>query len=134
MAKASKVKQLSFSLPNNVGLLMEVTEALAKAQINIEAICAYAWEELEASFMIVTDNTTKAKSVISKMGAAAMEVEEVIALEVPNKVGELHKAAKKIAFDGIDIYYVYGSPAKGKMTLIFKTENDKRALKALAKK
>jgi len=132
MAKASKVKQLFFTLPNNVGLLMEITEALAKAKINVEAICAYAWEELEASFMIVTDNNTKAKNVLSKMGAK-VELEEVLALEVPNKVGELHKATKKIAFAGIDIYYLYGSPAKGKMTLIFKTENDKKALKALAK-
>ena len=132
MAKASKVKQLFFSLPNNVGLLMEITEALAKAKINVEAICAYAWEELNASFMMVTDNNTKAKNVLSKMGAK-VELEEVLALEVPNKVGELHKATKKIAFAGIDIYYLYGSPAKGKMTLILKTENDKKALKALAK-
>ena len=132
MAKASKVKQLFFSLPNNVGLLMEITEALAKAKINVEAICAYAWEELNASFMVVTDNNTKAKNVLSRMGAK-VELEEVLALEVPNKVGELHKATKKIAFAGIDIYYLYGSPAKGKMTLILKTENDKKALKALAK-
>jgi hypothetical protein len=132
MAKASKVKQLFFSLPNNVGLLMEITEALAKAKINVEAICAYAWEELDASFMMVTDDNTKAKKVLSKMGAK-VELEDVIALEVPNKVGELNKATKKIAFAGIDIYYLYGSPAKGKMTLIFKTENDKKALKALAK-
>jgi len=132
MAKASKVKQLFFSLPNNVGLLMEITEALAKAKINVEAICAYAWEELNASFMVVTDNNTKAKKVLSRMGAK-VELEDVIALEVPNKVGELHKATKKIAFAGIDIYYLYGSPAKGKMTLILKTENDKKALKALAK-
>jgi hypothetical protein len=132
MAKAIKVKQLFFSLPNNVGLLMEITEALAKAKINVEAICAYAWEELDASFMMVTDNNTKAKKVLSKMGAK-VELEEVLALEVPNKVGELNKATKKIAFAGIDIYYLYGSPAKGKMTLIFKTENDKKALKALAK-
>jgi hypothetical protein len=82
--------------------------------------------------MIVTDNNTEAKKVISKMGAK-VKVEDVIALEVPNRVGQLHKAAKKIATAGIDIYYLYGSPAKGKMTLIFKTENDKRALKALAK-
>jgi hypothetical protein len=132
MAKAIKVKQLLFSLPNNVGLLMEITEALAKAKINVEAICAYAWEELDASFMMVTDNNTKAKKVLSKMGAK-VELEDVLALEVPNKVGELNKATKKIAFAGIDIYYLYGSPAKGKMTLIFKTENDKKALKALAK-
>jgi len=132
MVKASKVKQLSFSMPNNVGLLMEVTEALAKAKINIEAVCAYAWEELDAYFMIVTDNNAKAKTVISKMGAK-VEMEDVVALEVPNKAGQLHEAAKKIATSGIDIYYLYGSPAKGKMTLICKTENDKRALKALAK-
>jgi hypothetical protein len=132
MAKAIKVKQLLFSLPNNVGLLMEITGVLAKAKINVEAICAYAWEELDASFMMVTDNNTKAKKVLSKMGAK-VELEEVLALEVPNKVGELNKATKKIAFAGIDIYYLYGSPAKGKMTLIFKTENDKKALKALAK-
>lgn len=132
MAKAIKVKQLFFSLPNNVGLLMEVTEALAKANINIEAICAYAWEELDASFMIVTDNNTKAKKVLSKMGAK-VELQDVLALEVPNKVGELQKATRKIASAGIDIYYLYGSPAKGKMTLIFNTENDKKALKALSK-
>jgi hypothetical protein len=132
MAKAIKVKQLLFSLPNNVGLLMEITGVLAKAKINVEAICAYAWEELDASFMMVTDNNTKAKKVLSKMGAK-VELEEVLALEVPNKVGELNKATKKIAFAGIDIYYLYGSPAKGKMTLILKTENDKKAQKALAK-
>jgi hypothetical protein len=132
MVKASKVKQLNFTMLNNVGLLMEVTEALAKAKINIEAVCAYAWEELNASFMIVTDNTVKAKNVISKMGAK-VEAEDAIALEVPNQPGQLHKAAKKIATAGIDIYYIYGSPAKGKMTLILQTENDKKALKILAK-
>ena len=131
MAKASKVKQLSFSMPNKVGLLMEVTSALANAKINIEAVCAYEWED-EASFMLITDKTPKTKNVISKMGVK-VEVEDVISLEVPNKVGQLHNAAKKIAAAGIDIYYLYGSPAKGKMTLIFKTENDKKALKALAK-
>jgi hypothetical protein len=132
MAKASKVKQLSFTMINNVGLLMEITGALAEAKVNIEAICAIGWEDLDASFMMVTNNNTKAKNVLSRMGAD-VKVEDVIALEVPNEVGQLHKATKQIATNGIDIYYLYGTPAKGKMTIIFKTENDKKALKALAK-
>jgi len=133
MAKASRVKQLSFTMPNNVGLLMEITEALAKAKVNIEAITAYGWEELEASFMILTDNNAKAKKALAKLGAK-VEIEDAIALEVPNRVGELHKATRKIATSGIDIYYLYGSPPKGgKMTIIFKTVNDRKALKALAK-
>ena len=131
MAKAVKMKQLFFSLPNNVGLLMEITAALVKAKINVEAICAYAWEELEASFMMVTDDNARAKKVLTQMGAK-VELQDVLAMEVPNKVGELHKLTSKIAFAGIDIYYLYGSPSKGKMTLIFSTENDRKALKALA--
>ena len=74
-----------------------------KPKINVEAICAYAWEELDASFMMVTDDNTTAKKVLPRLGAK-VEVEDVIALEVPNKVGELNKATKKIAFAGIDIY------------------------------
>ncbi len=130
MAKARKVKQIRFSMFNNVGVLMEITEALAEANVNIEAICAIGWEDLDASFMMVTDNNTKAKKVISKMGAE-VAVDDVIALEVQNEVGQLYKAAKKIATAGIDIYYMYGTPSKGKMTLIFRTENDRKTLKVL---
>jgi hypothetical protein len=60
-------------------------------------------------------------------------VEEVIAVEMPNKVGQLRQAAKQISDAGVDIHYVYGSPVKGKMTVIFKTSDDKKALRALTK-
>jgi hypothetical protein len=129
MAKAMKMKQLSFSLPNRIGLLSELSSFLTAAKINIEAICAYGMGE-EGHFMIVTDNNSKAKKVISQMGAE-VTVEEVIAAEIPNKVGQLRQVAKQISDAGVDIHYVYGSPVKGKMTLIFKTADDKRVLKAL---
>jgi hypothetical protein len=82
--------------------------------------------------MIVTDNNAKAKKVISQMGAEVKE-EEVIAVEMPNRVGQMRQAAKQISDAGVDIHYVYGSPVRGKMTVIFKTADDKRALKALNK-
>jgi len=129
MAKAIKIKQLSFSLPNRIGLLSELSSFLTAAKINIEAICAYGMGD-EGYFMIVTDNNSKAKKVISQMGAE-VTAEEVIAAEIPNKVGQLRQVAKQISDAGVDIHYVYGSPVKGKMTLIFKTADDKRVLKAL---
>jgi hypothetical protein len=131
MAKAMKMKQLSFSLPNRIGMLSELSSFLTAAKINIEAICAYGMGD-EGYFMIVTDNNTKAKKVISQMGAE-VKVEDVIAAEVPNKVGQLRQVAKKISDAGVDIHYVYGSPVKGKMTLIFQTADDKKALMALTK-
>jgi hypothetical protein len=131
MAKAMKIKQLSFSLPNRIGMLSELSSFLTAAKINIEAICAYGMGD-DGYFMIVTDNNTKAKKVISQMGAE-VKVEDVIAAEVPNKVGQLRQVAKQISDAGVDIHYVYGSPVKGKMTLIFQTADDKKALKALSK-
>lgn len=131
MAKAVKSKQLIFSLPNKIGLLAEVAAALAAAKVNIEAICAY--ERGYGYFMMVTDNNAKAKKVISKMGAE-VHIEDVMALEVPNRVGQLEKVSKKIADAGIDIHFIYGSPGKGKTAvLVLKTGDDKKTMKLINK-
>lgn len=82
--------------------------------------------------MLITDNQTKAKKILSHTGAK-VSVDDIITVEIPNKVGELQKVVKKISDAGIDINYIYGSPVKGKMTLILKTVNDKKALTVLKK-
>jgi len=131
MAKARKIKQLTFSLPNRIGLLSELTSFLTAASINIEAIGAYGVGD-EGRFMLVTDNNAKARKVIAHMGAE-VKTEEVLAVELQNKVGQLQKVAKKISDAGLDISYIYGSPVKGRMTLILKTADDKKAMKVLNK-
>jgi hypothetical protein len=129
MPKATRIKQLSFSLPNRIGLLSELSSFLTAARINIEAVCAYGMGD-EGYFMIVTDNNAKARKVIFQMGAE-VTAEEVIAVEMPNRVGQLRQVAKQISDAGVDIRYIYGSPVKGKMTVIVKTADDKKALRAL---
>jgi hypothetical protein len=131
MVKASKAKQVSFSLPSKIGLLAEVSAFITTAKINIEAICAYEMGE-QGFFMLMTDNHAKTKKILSHMGAG-VTVDDIITVEMPNKVGELQKVAKKISDAGIDINYIYGSPVKGKMTLILKTGNDKKTLTVLNK-
>ena len=130
MAEAKKLKQLVFSLPNKVGLLSQVASAVSQAKVNIEAICAYEMND-KGFFKLVTDNNAAAKKALTKMGAL-VDVEDVLVVGVPNKVGQLEKLAKKIAEAGIDIYYAYGSPGAGRTTcLVFKTANDVKALKAI---
>ncbi len=131
MAKANKVKQLSFSLPSKIGLLSEVASFITAAKVNIEAICAYEMGE-QGFFMLITDNNAKAKKILAALGAD-IAADEVITVEMPNKLGELQKVAKKISDAGVDITYIYGSPVKGKMTVVVKTADDRKALKALAK-
>ncbi len=131
MLKILKLKQLTFVVPNRVGLLSEVTTFLANGKINIEALCAYG-RGPEGVFMLVTDNNAKAKKILTQMGAE-VKVEEIIAVELPNKPGQLQRVAKKVSEADVDINYVYVSPAKGKMTVVFKTADDRKIFKALKK-
>jgi len=132
MAKAKRVKQLSFTLSTRAGLLSDVTSAIAKAKVNITAICAYEMAK-NAYFMLTADSAARARKCLAflKIG---LEEEEVVVVEMPNKAGELQKVAKKIADAGINIDYMYGTAAAGKSsTCVFKTSDDKKAIRAINK-
>ena len=132
MAKAKKVKQLSFVMPNKVGLLSEITDVVASAKVNITAICAYGMGK-KAYFMLLTENNAKAKKALGSF-KARVEEEDVVTVELPNKTGEIQKIAKKIADAGIDVIYIYGTAGTGKLSIgVLKTDNDNKAIKAINK-
>jgi hypothetical protein len=132
MAKAKKSKQLSFEMPNKVGLLSEITIVLAGSNVNITAICAYGMGK-KAYVMLLTENNTKAKKALGSLKVKAEE-EEVISVELLNKVGELQRITKKIADAGIDIFYIYGTTGTGKSSVcVLKTEDDNKAIRIINK-
>ncbi len=132
MAKAKKVKEIGFTMPNKVGLLSEVTTAIAGAKVNITAICAYGMEG-SAYFMLTTNSNAKAKKALGPLGVA-IEEKDVVEVEVPDKPGELQKVAKKIADAGIDIEYMYATASSGKKeTCIFMTSDNAKAIKVINK-
>jgi hypothetical protein len=132
MAKARKVRELSFTMQNRVGLLSEVTTAIAGAKVNITAICAYAMENT-AYFMLTVDSNAKAKKALASLGVA-IEEKDVVEVEMSNKPGELQKVAKRIADEGIDIEYMYVTVGKGKAAIgVFKTTDDPKAIKVINK-
>jgi len=131
MAKARKVKEIRLLMLDKVGLLSEVTTAIAKAKVNINAICAYAMEN-HAFFMLTTSSHARAKKALTPLGFG-IEEKDVIQVEVPNKPGELQKVAKRIANAGVDIEYMYATTGGGKATCVFKTADDQKAMKVIRK-
>jgi hypothetical protein len=132
MAKARKVKNLVFTLPNKVGLLSEVSSTLAQAKVNINAICAYEMED-KAIFMLAADSNVRATKALAPLGAEIKE-EEVVAVDMPNRPGELEKVAKKLAEAGININLIYGTTGSGKTsTCFFKTADNKKAIRLINK-
>ena len=133
MAKAKKVKQLSFMMPDRAGLLSEITAVLGAAKVNIGAICAYGMQN-EATFMLTADSIAKAKKALAPLGAEVKE-NDVFVVEMTNKPGELQKVAKKIADAGINIIYMYGTTTAGRSaTCVFATSDDAQAIKLINKK
>ncbi len=132
MAKAVKERLISFDMKDRPGLLSEVTAALAEAKVNITAICAYAWDHT-AYFDMTTDSNTKAKKALAKLKLRCEE-ENVLSVEMPNRVGELQKVAKIIADAGIDITYMYGTSSTGRTsTALISTSDNSKAMRLINK-
>ncbi len=134
MAKAKKVKQLSFMMPDRAGLLFEITTVLAAAKVNINAICAYGMQN-QATFMLTADSIAKAKKALVPLDVVELKENDVLAVEITNKPGELQKVAKKISDAGINILYMYGTSAAGRTAIgIFSTSDDAQAIRSINKK
>ena len=132
MAKATKERLLSFSMKDKPGLLSEITTRLSKAKVNISAACAYAWDDT-AYFDMTTDSNAKAKKALKDL-KLEFEEEDVIVVEMQNKVGELDKVAKTVSDAGINIGYMYGTASTGKTSkCLFSTSDNKKALKLINK-
>ena len=130
MAKASKAKQISLTLPNRIGTLAKVSDPIVAAGANINAISARG-DKRRAYFHILVDRHVKARNALKKAGYEITE-EDVILLEMPNKPGTMQKVAEKLADEGVDILYTFGSAGSGRATFcVLKTDNDKKALKLL---
>jgi len=122
MAKAIKVKQIIATTPNKMGMLAEVTSAIASVGVNILAVCAYAMEG-NAKFMMLTSDNGKA---INALKARKIGVEEVDAISVSlnNKAGVAKELAEKLAKAGVDIDYCYGSTGNGSEALLVLSAKD----------
>lgn len=134
MAKAKKIKHLSFMLPDRAGLLSEVAAALSNKKVNIGAICAYGMQG-EATFMLAADSMAKAKKALAPLGVTDLKEYDVVSVEMSNRPGELQKVAKKIGEAGINIAYLYGTTVSGRTaTCILASSDDTRAIKLINKK
>ena len=128
------VKQLSVFLENRKGRLLEVTEALTGAEINIRALAMAESAEF-GILRLVVNNPEKARSALSAGGFTVAE-QSVFAVEVSDEPGSFHKVVKILAGEDINVDYTYAFVGdSSKAVLIFKVSEDalEKAMTALDK-
>jgi len=127
-------KQLSVFLANKPGMLADVCDELAKADINIFALTISDTADHSVVRMVVSD-TERALSIFEERGVLVV-ASKVLLIENSNKPGALAKIATRLAKAKINIEYAYLATSPGAKTglLILRAHDTKRALKVLAKK
>lgn len=119
------IKQLSVFVQNESGRLLNVTDILKKAEINISALSIAENEEYGILRMIVSD-TEKAAAALQAEDYT-VKITDVILLVTPDVPGSLDDNLKRLAKEGINVAYMYGYSSEGMARLILKTNDPRRA-------
>jgi len=114
-------KQLSIFLENKSGRLTEVTETLAKEEINLSALCIAE----NADFGIlrgIVSQPEKAYKIL-KENHFAVNITDVVGISCPNVPGALAKVLRFLSDEGVFIEYMY-SFANGNTANVIIRPND----------
>jgi hypothetical protein len=85
-----------------------------------------------ATFTLIVNDIARVERALEKIGAEEIHESSVVIVETANKVGALAKISKIIAEAGINIYYFYSTSGSAKTAIcVFKTEDDKKAMRVL---
>jgi len=115
--------QFSIHLINKPGVLAAVTEALAKAKVNLLALAMMDSGE-HGTLRIVCDNLETTRAVLGQTHDQWSE-SEVLVVELDNRPGCFAGIARKLADQHINILYAYasGGAPGGKTTGVFRVDD-----------
>jgi hypothetical protein len=115
----AKEKELTVTIEDKPGALGSCFAALANRGVNILAFQSYV-EEGESLTRFVVNDVATARSVLGELHMN-FEVTDVAIAKVPNRPGELGRAASLLGENAINIDYSYCGldPESGLVLLVF---------------
>jgi len=126
------INQISVFVENKPGRLAAVTEVLSKHNINIRAFTIADAGDFGIIRMVV-DKTEEAYEALKQAGFT-VRLTNVLAVEVEDKPGALHRIAKALGDAGVNIDYVYAfTSEKHRALIIFRVDNRDKAMEVLEK-
>lgn len=123
------IKQLSVFLENKAGRMLEVTELLGQADINLAALSLADTAEYGILRLVLSD-PDRALNLLKEHGFS-VRLTEVICLCTDNKPGELARALKSLGVAGVSIEYMYAFSRGAQSFVILKADEPVVAARAL---
>ncbi len=125
------IRQLSVFVENKQGSLHDITDALAKANINLRSMCV-ADTSNYGIVRIIADDPEAAKELLDHDGQAA-NIRLVNAFAVPDQPGGLAKVLSLLEGKGVNIEYMYAliTTESGKAYSVMRTGDTEETDKIL---
>ena len=126
-----QVQQLSVFVENKSGRLAEITEAIAKAGVDIRALTIADTRDFGILRLIV-DDPRKAEDVLREAGMT-VSITSVLMMGLSDRPGEFAKAMRVLADNAISVEYMYAIVSKdsGKASIIIRTDELERGIEVL---
>ncbi|MDD5218407.1 MAG: ACT domain-containing protein [Candidatus Omnitrophica bacterium] len=126
-------KQISVFLPNRPGVLAKTCSVLSDNGVNIMAMSIQDTVD-HAVVRFLVDSPTKAILLLEQEELYVLE-QEVVVVEIQNRVGEITRISQSLAEADINIAYAYctATPNQEYGCLVLKTDNPERALEILSR-
>ena len=104
------IKQLTVFVENKQGALVEITDMLAKKNVNIRALSIADTQDFGILRLIVNDNDT-ALAVLTEHGYL-IKATDVVGVKIGDEPGKLSKALEVLDSASINMEYLYAFMAR----------------------
>ena len=125
-------KQLSIFLENKSGRLTEVTEVLAKEDINLSALCIAENADFGILRGIVSDPDRAYKAL--KDNHFAVNVTDVVGISCPNVPAALATVLGYLSAEGVFIEYMYSFANNNVANVVIRPSNLDKCIEVLKEK
>ena len=121
------IRQISVFVENQPGSMMNVTNVLTEAHVNIRAISTFDTPEFGIMRLVVDDPVRAKESLTSK--GFVNRVSDVIGAELKDEKGNLNQMLKILADGQINVNYIYSFIIReGKApVMVFHTDDFEKA-------
>ena len=123
--------QISIFIENKTGSLAEVTDFLAKKDVDIKALCIADTEDFGILRIIVSDYAAVANQL--RAAGFIIKVNHVIAVNMPDRPGGMASVVRVLADNKLIVEYTYAFPIPKPDTacVIFRVNDNAAAVNAL---
>lgn len=121
------IRQISVFVENQPGSMMNVTNVLTEAHVNIRAISTFDTPEFGIMRLVVDDPVRAKESLTSK--GFVNRVSDVIGAELKDEKGNLNQMLKILADGQINVNYIYSFVIREEKApvMVFHTDDFEKA-------